>query len=224
MTLRVSEQRLLSPEDLPPLNGQHDVVGVFNPGAVRVGNGIVLIARVAERPCAQRSGFVGLPRYEPGGELTVDWTPRSRSGSKRPTGGSSEAQRPGAADFRLSPSCVPTIGAGHQWMGTRASAAARIGERGVRHRGPPHHRDRRPLLDYLRRGVAARGGDGPGVDPRLLVVRASRDHLSTREQGCRPVSEEDPGKVHLAAPAYRKDRLLPSRGLAGPVARPAALG
>ena len=52
MTLRISEQRLLGPEDLRPLNDQYDVIGVFNPGAVRVEDQIVLIARVAERPCA----------------------------------------------------------------------------------------------------------------------------------------------------------------------------
>ncbi|QDU89242.1 Beta-1,4-mannooligosaccharide phosphorylase [Pirellulimonas nuda] len=77
MTLRLSQHRLMGPEDLRPLNSQHDVIGVFNPGAVRFNEGAALIARVAERPCAQRPGFVGLPRYASGGELIVDWTPEA---------------------------------------------------------------------------------------------------------------------------------------------------
>ena len=67
MTLRISEKRLLGPEDLRPLNDQHDVIGVFNPGAVRVKDEIVLIARVAERPCAKGpslSGYPGMCRVE----------------------------------------------------------------------------------------------------------------------------------------------------------------
>ena len=49
--------------------------GVFNPGAVRVGDEIVLLVRVAERPKERRPGFTGLPRWDPVGGSTVDWIP-----------------------------------------------------------------------------------------------------------------------------------------------------
>lgn len=75
MTLRLRAERLLGPEDLRPLNEHFKVLGVFNPGAIRVGDEVVLLVRVAETPSDDRPGFVGLPRYGESGDTFVDWTP-----------------------------------------------------------------------------------------------------------------------------------------------------
>jgi predicted GH43/DUF377 family glycosyl hydrolase len=72
---RLSTRLLLRPEDMPPSRDDFEVVGVFNPGAVRAGNEVVLLVRVAERPRERRPGFTGLPRWDPAGGLTVDWVP-----------------------------------------------------------------------------------------------------------------------------------------------------
>lgn len=72
-----ARQRSLGPDDLKPLNRGFEVIGVFNPGAVRIGNETVLLARVAERPLPVQPGFVGLPRVEQGGKVTIDWEPES---------------------------------------------------------------------------------------------------------------------------------------------------
>jgi len=67
---------LLRPEDVPPSRDDFEVVGVFNPGAVRVGDEVVLLVRVAERPRERPLGYFGLPRQGPDG-LGVDWVPES---------------------------------------------------------------------------------------------------------------------------------------------------
>lgn len=72
---RLSTQLLLRPEDMPPSRDDFEVVGAFNPGAVRAGDEVVLLVRVAERPRERRPGFTGLPRWDPAGGLTVDWVP-----------------------------------------------------------------------------------------------------------------------------------------------------
>jgi predicted GH43/DUF377 family glycosyl hydrolase len=66
---------LLEPNDVPASRDDFEVVGVFNPGAVRVGDEVVLLVRVAEQPRELRPRFTGLPRWGPGGGLTVDWVP-----------------------------------------------------------------------------------------------------------------------------------------------------
>src|SRR5262249_56635029 len=48
---------------------------VLKPGAVRAGDEVVLLVRVAERPRERRPGFTGLPRWDPAIGLTVDWVP-----------------------------------------------------------------------------------------------------------------------------------------------------
>lgn len=73
MIRRLSEALLLSPQDLKPLHGDCAVIGVFNPGAVKLNHEIVLIARVAEKPIESRPGFVGLPRHGPSGDVEIDW-------------------------------------------------------------------------------------------------------------------------------------------------------
>ncbi len=73
MIRRISEQLLLRPEDVKPLRDDFVVIGVFNPGAVRIDNDVVLVARVAEKPLEYRPGFVGLPRWNADGCIVVDW-------------------------------------------------------------------------------------------------------------------------------------------------------
>ena len=76
MTVRRRSTRLLlGVGDVPPTRDDFEVVGVFNPGAVRVGDEVVLLARVAERPRERRPGFHGLPRWGPVEGLTIDWVP-----------------------------------------------------------------------------------------------------------------------------------------------------
>jgi predicted GH43/DUF377 family glycosyl hydrolase len=72
---RIATRLLLRPEDVAPSRDDFEVVGVFNPGAVRAGGEVVLLVRVAERPRARRQGFTGLPRWDPIDGLTVDWVP-----------------------------------------------------------------------------------------------------------------------------------------------------
>lgn len=72
---RLATRRLLGPGDLPASRDDFEVVGAFNPGAVRVGGEDVLLVRVAERPKERRPGFTPLPRWDPDQGLTVDWVP-----------------------------------------------------------------------------------------------------------------------------------------------------
>lgn len=74
---RLFSRLLLRPQDVAPSRDDFKVVGVFNPGAVRAGDEVVLLVRVAERPRERRPGFVGLPRWEPGNGLIVDWCPEA---------------------------------------------------------------------------------------------------------------------------------------------------
>ncbi|HEX4607698.1 MAG TPA: glycoside hydrolase family 130 protein [Urbifossiella sp.] len=72
---RLSTRVLLRPEDVPPSRGDFEVVGAFNPGAVRADDEVVLLVRVAERPRERRPGFTGLPRWDVAAGLTIDWVP-----------------------------------------------------------------------------------------------------------------------------------------------------
>src|SRR6188508_1898105 len=70
---RLATRLLLRPEDVPASRDDFEVVGVFNPGAVRTVDEVVLLVRVAERPRERRPGYTGLPRWDPTAGLTVDW-------------------------------------------------------------------------------------------------------------------------------------------------------
>ena len=70
---RQFERLLLSPSDLSPLRDDFQVVGVFNPGAIKVLGEVILLVRVAERPREVRAGFTALPRWSPGVGLEIDW-------------------------------------------------------------------------------------------------------------------------------------------------------
>jgi beta-1,2-mannobiose phosphorylase / 1,2-beta-oligomannan phosphorylase len=72
---RLSTRLLLRPLDVPASGDDFEVAGVFNPGAIRVGEEIILLVRVAERPRERRPGFTGLPRWDRADGLTIDWVP-----------------------------------------------------------------------------------------------------------------------------------------------------
>jgi predicted GH43/DUF377 family glycosyl hydrolase len=75
MTLpRLDTRCLLRPDDLPPSREGFEVVGAFNPAALRIEDGrVAMLVRVAERPRETRRGFVGSPRYTSEGEIVIDW-------------------------------------------------------------------------------------------------------------------------------------------------------
>ena len=77
MITRTSELLLLCPADLKPSQDEFEVIGVFNPGVVRIRSEVVMLVRVAEKPVEQRAGFIGLPRWEISGECVIDWFPES---------------------------------------------------------------------------------------------------------------------------------------------------
>lgn len=66
-------QILIRPADVAPSRDDLEVIGTFNPGAVRTSEGVVLLVRVAERPRPLRPGFTGLPRWEAGIGIVIDW-------------------------------------------------------------------------------------------------------------------------------------------------------
>ena len=70
---RQFEQLLLSPSDLEPLRDDFQIVGVFNPGAIKANGEVILMVRVAERPRERRPGFTALPRWSPDEGLKIDW-------------------------------------------------------------------------------------------------------------------------------------------------------
>jgi predicted GH43/DUF377 family glycosyl hydrolase len=72
MVRRLFERLVLRPEDVPPSRSDLEVVGVFNPGAFRLGDEVILLVRVAERSRERRPGFTALPRWR-AGELAIDW-------------------------------------------------------------------------------------------------------------------------------------------------------
>src|SRR5262245_31171904 len=69
---RLFTQRLIGPEDVPPSRPEFEVVGVFNPGAIRLGNDIILVVRVAERLKERRAGLTSFPYWDHG-ELNFNW-------------------------------------------------------------------------------------------------------------------------------------------------------
>lgn len=76
MTIRRQWTRLLlGPRDVPSSSAEFEVIGVFNPGAVRVGKEIILLVRVAERPREIRPGWIGLARWDVERGATIDWVP-----------------------------------------------------------------------------------------------------------------------------------------------------
>ena len=88
---RLSTRLLLGPEDVPPSRDDFEVVGVFNPGAVRAGDEVVLLVRGRAAPGAaagvHRPAAVGPGRRVDG-----------RLGSRRGAGAGRSAGGPRKAD------------------------------------------------------------------------------------------------------------------------------
>ena len=73
MIERLATHLLLRPEDVAPSQAGWEVIGVFNPGVVRVGDTTVILARIAERPSERRPGWSAHPRWSSEEGYTVDW-------------------------------------------------------------------------------------------------------------------------------------------------------
>lgn len=58
---------------MPPIRDDWEVIGTFNPGAVRFGRDVVLLVRVAERPREKRPGYTALPRWSIDQGFVIDW-------------------------------------------------------------------------------------------------------------------------------------------------------
>jgi predicted GH43/DUF377 family glycosyl hydrolase len=75
MIKRLATHLLLRPEDIRPTLPDWEVIGVFNPGVVRMGDTTVILARIAERPLEQRPGWTAHPRWDNGKGYVIDWMP-----------------------------------------------------------------------------------------------------------------------------------------------------
>ena len=62
---RFADNPILVPSQIQPSRPDFEVVGVFNPGAIRVGDETVLLLRVAEAPLAVAPDHVASPIYDP---------------------------------------------------------------------------------------------------------------------------------------------------------------
>lgn len=62
MAKRVAQNPIITPEAVKPSEPDMEVVGAFNPGAIRYGEEVFLLLRVAERPILEDADhFVGVP-------------------------------------------------------------------------------------------------------------------------------------------------------------------
>ncbi|TWT94477.1 glycoside hydrolase family 130 protein [Stieleria varia] len=73
MSNRRRELLLFQPRDIKPAQIGYEVVGVLNPGVAVCDNGLVMLARVAERPYRDPNGLTPLPRWDRQGGIAVDW-------------------------------------------------------------------------------------------------------------------------------------------------------
>ena len=62
---RFADNPILVPSQIQPSRPDFEVVGVFNPGAIRIGEETILLLRVAEAPLAVASDQVASPIYDP---------------------------------------------------------------------------------------------------------------------------------------------------------------
>jgi predicted GH43/DUF377 family glycosyl hydrolase len=77
MLRRIWEHCLLRPQDFQPSHEALEIVSVFNPGVADLGDDVLLLVRVAERPRRQRPETLALPRWQPGKGLVIDHLPAS---------------------------------------------------------------------------------------------------------------------------------------------------
>jgi len=107
---RFADNPILTPKDVPPSRQDYEVIGVFNAGAARVGDEIILLLRVAERPLQLDPQRVRVPYLDTSvkparfGELSWD-RKRSGSGFLRPARG--PLPRPPLLDLRVAPAGRP---------------------------------------------------------------------------------------------------------------------
>lgn len=58
---RLDENPLISPADVKPSRPDYEVLGAFNPGVAKMGDGTILLLRVAERPAQREEGWLHSP-------------------------------------------------------------------------------------------------------------------------------------------------------------------
>ena len=61
---RASENPIIRPEQVRPSREDFEVIGVFNAGVARLGDEIILLLRVAERPMGDSTDVVLCPIYD----------------------------------------------------------------------------------------------------------------------------------------------------------------
>lgn len=64
---------MLRPSDIPATTQDYKVVGVFNPGVVKIDGQVVLIVRVVEQPIETRENYLASPRLYPDKGMAIDW-------------------------------------------------------------------------------------------------------------------------------------------------------
>lgn len=79
---RSSNWLLLQPNDIEPSQRGWEVIGIFNPAVVMLGDERIMLARIAERPAEQRLGYTAIPSWSEADEKRVDWV---RNEDVRPT-------------------------------------------------------------------------------------------------------------------------------------------
>jgi predicted GH43/DUF377 family glycosyl hydrolase len=68
---RAPENPILSPADVKPSRGDFEVVGVFNAGVARLGEEVILLLRVAEKPVVRAADVVLCPIYDVGADTII---------------------------------------------------------------------------------------------------------------------------------------------------------
>jgi predicted GH43/DUF377 family glycosyl hydrolase len=73
MIRRLSNACICRPGDLRASRDDLEIIGTFNPGAIAIGDEVIVLVRVAERLRERRAGHTALPRWQSGAGLNVDW-------------------------------------------------------------------------------------------------------------------------------------------------------
>ena len=64
-TYRSVNNPILQPKDVPPSRPGYEVIGVINTGVARLGNEVILLLRVVERPINTDPALTPVPIYDP---------------------------------------------------------------------------------------------------------------------------------------------------------------